>query len=138
LSYRLRLLQAELSSLETELADPTNPLLEAEDDTIDAGELIRGLVDVRGRLDKIRKGKEGRGRLVGNITSQQNESTDVGKDSAQPASPIVKEPLTPAKTEQGNLVQMDQRVGDLEKLIGSSTATLDEVCIEAAVLCSSG
>ena len=62
LSQRLRALQNELLALENELADPANPLLqkEREEEHVDPGELIRGLVDVRTRLDKIKKGKEGR------------------------------------------------------------------------------
>ncbi|KAJ7287720.1 Dynamitin-domain-containing protein [Mycena rebaudengoi] len=98
LSQRLRALQAEITSLETELSDPANPLLykEREEDTVDPGELIRGLVDVRGRLDKIRKDKEGRGRL------------EAGKPNVR------------------SIVEMDRRVGELEKLVGSSTAALDE------------
>jgi nuclear migration protein JNM1 len=69
LSHRLRSLQTELSALEHELADPSNPLIqrEREEENVDPGELIRGLVDVRTRLDKIRKVKEGRARLVGAV-----------------------------------------------------------------------
>src|SRR5258708_4155814 len=64
LSQRLRALQTELTALEHELADPSNPLLHKErEESVDPGELIKGLVDVRGRLDKIRKDKEGRGKL---------------------------------------------------------------------------
>ncbi|KAJ7497146.1 Dynamitin-domain-containing protein [Mycena latifolia] len=121
LSQRLRALQAEVISLETELADPANPLLfkEREEDTVDPGELIRGLVDVRSRLDKIRKGKEGRGRLVGVILSQETE-------------PDMKRPTVAAAPDEGgkpnvrSIVEMDRRVGELEKLVGSSTAALDE------------
>ncbi|KAJ7078925.1 Dynamitin-domain-containing protein [Mycena belliarum] len=121
LSQRLRALQAEVVSLETELADPANPLLfkEREDDSVDPGELIRGLVDVRSRLDKIRKGKEGRGRLVGAILNQEKE-------------PEIKRAAVAASPDEGgkpnvrNVVEMDRRVGELEKLVGSSTAALDE------------
>ncbi|KAJ7045379.1 Dynamitin-domain-containing protein [Mycena alexandri] len=124
LSQRLRALQAELMSLETELADPANPLLfkEREEDSVDPGELIRGLVDVRGRLDKIRKGKEGRGRLVGVILGQDDEK----EPSVNPKSTVPTAADDNGKPNVRSIVEMDRRVGELEKLVGSSTATLDE------------
>ncbi|KAK7057297.1 Dynamitin-domain-containing protein [Favolaschia claudopus] len=125
LSQRLRALQAEVMALETELADPANPGLfkEREDDSVDPGELIRGLVDVRGKLDKIRQSREGRGRLVGAILHQDDQQEPVSKLS---------KPTAPAPAEESgkpnvrNIVEMDRRVGELEKLVGSSTAALDE------------
>jgi nuclear migration protein JNM1 len=131
LSQRLRNLQNELLSLETELADPTNPLLEKEreEDNVDPGELIRGLVDVRGRLDKIRKGKEGRGKLVsivmGNgITREPSPlpESDGGRADETKAGADVE-----AKGNVQALVEMDHRMGQLEKIVGSSTTALDEV-----------
>ncbi|KAJ7188383.1 Dynamitin-domain-containing protein [Mycena filopes] len=124
LSQRLRALQAEVMSLETELADPANPLLfkEREEDSVDPGELIRGLVDVRGRLDKIRKGKEGRGRLVGVILGQDDEKDpSTNQKSSQPSAADDN-----GKPNVRSIVEMDRRVGELEKLVGSSTAALDE------------
>lgn len=123
LAQRLRMLQSEIASLEADCSDPSNPLIrEAKDqDGVDPGELIMGLVDVRGRLDKIRKVREGRGKLVGVLTSEQA--------SAIPSPPAVDEPekkldkVAPVR----NLVEMDKRVGELEKLVGASSASLDEV-----------
>lgn len=136
LSQRLRALQSELAALETELADPSNPRLakEREDDNVDPGELIRGLVDVRGRLEKIRKGKEGRGRLVGVVLG---EAEDV--KAAEASLSVVVTPAkdadskkdhvedVSAKSDMQNIVEMDRRVGELERLVGSSSAALDEV-----------
>ncbi|KAF7315305.1 hypothetical protein MIND_00045000 [Mycena indigotica] len=121
LSQRLRALQAEILSLEKELAEPANPLLfkERDDDVVNPGELIRGLVDVRGRLDKIRKGKEGRGRLVGVILGQDIEKEVERLDGAVPSTDNEKPAVR-------TIVEMDRRVGELEKLVGSSTATIDE------------
>ena len=131
LSQRLRALQNELLALENELADPANPLLqkEREEEHVDPGELIRGLVDVRTRLDKIKKGKEGRARLVsvvvdGDIVSKERASTSPptgGKDS-------LSEHDTTAKSDVQVMVDIDHRVGELEHVIGSSSASLDEVC----------
>jgi nuclear migration protein JNM1 len=134
LSQRLRALQNELAALETEIADPSNPLLakEREQDNVDPGELIRGLVDVRGRLEKISKGKEGRGRLVnvvlGNeevehredgrkVDGVQKDGEGKRKDHEKGKAPDVR-----------SVVEMDRRVGELEKLVGSSSTALDEVC----------
>jgi len=121
LSHRLRNLQAELSALELELADPSNPLLqqEKENERSDFGELIRGVVDVKGRLEKIKKDKEGRGKLVGVILG---DNAKAKEEETQ----VSAEPKTEAKANFQDLAEMDRRVGDLEKLVGSSASTLDE------------
>jgi nuclear migration protein JNM1 len=122
----LRALQTELTALETELADPSNPLLQTakEDEAIDPGELIRGLVDVRGRLEKIRKDKQGRGKLVGVVLGERDDrETDRPDESTQATDPVVSKFDKDARS----IVEMDRRVGELEKLLGSSSVTLDEV-----------
>ncbi|KAG6866604.1 hypothetical protein C0991_000714, partial [Blastosporella zonata] len=124
LSARLRSLQAELVALEGELADPSNPQLakEREVDNVDPGELIRGLVDVRGRLDKIRKGKEGRAKLVGSLISDEAPRDEDGDEKADKS----KVEVETNKPEARRVAEMDRRVGELEKLVGSSSASLDE------------
>lgn len=124
LSYRLRTLQAELSALEADVSDPTNPLLVNEQDSsIDPGELLRGLVDVRGRLEKINGTKTGRGKLVNAVIdggrpglpdANPTDSTSVGKGAEKQVNPQ-------------DLAELDERVGELEAVIGSSTTSLDEV-----------
>jgi nuclear migration protein JNM1 len=136
----LRSLQNELAALETELADPSNPLLakEREEDNVDPGELIRGLVDVRGRLEKISKGKEGRGRLV-NVVMGNGEIDIAGDgkkivDGIQKGGEGRKSGDRKKDHEKGQasdirtVVEIDRRVGELEKLVGSSSTALDEVC----------
>lgn len=133
LSHRLRTLQSELAALEVELADPSNPLLarEREEDNVDPGELIRGLVDVRGRLEKISKGKEGRGRLVNAVMGHgEMEPREEGKNERNRDQEIAKN--ADGKQDSGapdvrSVVEMDRRVGELEKLVGSSSTALDEV-----------
>ena len=125
----MRTLQTELSALESELADPSNPLLqkEREEENVDPGELIRGLVDVRTRLEKIRKGKEGRARLVGAILEEdEHQKGDVAGKAAQEV-PVSLEVKSPPKSELQNLVELDRRLGELEHVVGSSTTSLDEV-----------
>ncbi|KAI0082026.1 hypothetical protein K474DRAFT_1655955 [Panus rudis PR-1116 ss-1] len=135
LSMRLKRLQAELASLETELADPSNPLLhkEREEGHVDPGELIKAMVDVKGRLEKIAKVKEGRGKLVSIVLDEAKEASandpevhihdmDVngsgkGKHDGEDGKP---------KSEVKEMAEIDQRVGELERIVGSSTITVDE------------
>lgn len=130
LSNRLRNLQAELESLEAELADPTNPLLRGDDqgngNHIDPGELMRGLVDVRGRLEKVKKAREGRGRLVGVVLGADEEGA-ASKQSGQAAESKQVERDEKELEGKGNLTELDRRLGELEELIGSSSVALDEV-----------
>ncbi|KAI0720880.1 hypothetical protein C8Q72DRAFT_861422 [Fomitopsis betulina] len=131
LSHRLRLLQAELAVLENELSDPSNPLLQKERDAgHDPGELIRGMVDVKNRLDKISKGKEGKGKLVsvvlGEDSADEHEGTlrDGGKRAL---SDQTAPPTTSGTPDVKDIVEMDRRVGELEKMVGSSSTALDEL-----------
>lgn len=128
----MRALQSELASLEVELADPSNPLLarEREVDNVDPGELIRGLVDVRGRLEKISKGKEGRGRLVSAVMGD-GDATSIDKNGASEEAEADKaEAVNINATDARSVIEMDRRVGELEKLVGSSNTALDEVCYQ--------
>lgn len=124
LPARLRALQAELAALEGEVADPSNPALKAEG--VDAGEMIRGLVDVRRRLEKVRMGREGRGRLVGVVLGDGGRE-DGEEDVKQPsADDKARESKVQGLPEVRGVAEMDKRVGELEKLVGSVGATLDE------------
>ncbi|TFY69522.1 hypothetical protein EVG20_g3122 [Dentipellis fragilis] len=131
LSGRLRLLQAELASLETELGDPSNPLLqkEREEEHVDPGELIKGLVDVKSRLEKFSVNKEGRVRLVNEVLKEESAEGLVApepeskKEESKETSTEDKEPV---KTTLRDTADMDRRVGELEKLVGSASASLDE------------
>ena len=130
LTHRLQAIQSELSALEIELADPSNPLLQngQDDDAVDPGELIRGLVDVRGRLDKIRKDKQGRGKLVGAILGERGDH-GTGESHHDKLKRVGGSTLAKidGKSETRSIVEMDRRVRELENLLGSSSITLDEV-----------
>lgn len=129
----MRTLQTELSALESELADPSNPLLQKgkEDDAIDPGELIRGLVDVRGRLQKIRKDKQGRGKLVNLVLGERDShgAHDSSQNNVNRAvhSTVNKVDDKVGKSDARSIVEIDRRVGELEKLLGSASVVLDEV-----------
>lgn len=121
ISQRLRILQTELAVLEAEVSDPSNPQLYADgrDGTIDPGELVRGLADIRGRLERVSKGKEGRGRLVEIVLGDAVPKLAVRSLPDSQKSKDV--------SETRDIVDIDRRIGKLEKLVGSSSATLDEV-----------
>ena len=114
--------------MESELADPSNPLIqkEREEQNVDPGELIRGLVDVRSRLDKIKKGKEGRARLVGAILESEGTTED-GTTTREEKETKREDKTAAPKTELQTMVDLDKRVGQLEGLVGASSTALDEV-----------
>lgn len=95
--------------------------------------MIRGLVDVRRRLEKVRRGREGRGRLVGVVVGE-GEDSDMGgngqgKDEEDDHETVKGGTVKGSGDvpEARSIVEMDKRVGELEKLVGSVSATLDEV-----------
>lgn len=135
LSQRLRLLQAEVTALETELSDPSNPLYnkerELESGAVDPGDLIRGMVDVKGRLGKISKAKEGRGKLVSVVLGEEGHvhatsAPDVEKSKEEEKE---KAPQPEKVSDVREIADMDRRVGELEKIVGSSNTALDEVSV---------
>ena len=139
LSQRLRLLKAEVAALEVELSDPTNPLLrkEKESGLADPGELIRDMVDVKRRIEKISKAREGRSKLV-SVVLGESDTEDAPVESKMKQSEKQLEPAKkseassattakPKNPEVRDIAEMDRRVGELEKLVGSSSTALDEV-----------
>ena len=128
------MLQSEVASLETELADPANPLLarDREQSHVDPGDLLKGLVDVKARLGKFSMGQTGRVRLVQGVlqdpppvvldaeTAPETNGGDASKDP--------KEPHKSLETAKG-VAEIDRRIGELERLVGSASTSLDEVCI---------
>ena len=118
--------------MESELADPTSPLLarDREQGQVDPGDLLKGLVDVKARLAKFSAGHEGRTRLVQDVLRdplpagqavKKALEKDASADSEE-ARASHKAP-EPAK----DIAEMDRRVGELEKLVGSASTSLDEV-----------
>jgi nuclear migration protein JNM1 len=126
------MLQSELASLETELADPANPLLarEREESHVDPGDLLKGLVDVKARLGKFSAGQQGRVRLVQGVlqdpppvvhsteTAPENNGGDENMEAKESS-----KSLETAKS----VADMDRRIGEIEKLVGSASTSLDEV-----------
>lgn len=88
---------------------------------------MRGLVEVRGRLEKVKKEKEGRGRLVGAILGQDSEIQKVKRGASTAAEHKEKKEDEEADEESDtNLIELDRRISELEGLIGSSSIALDE------------
>ncbi|KAJ3807051.1 Dynamitin-domain-containing protein [Lentinula aff. lateritia] len=129
LSRRLKGLQAELSSLEAELVDPSSPLfLNDEVNDANPGELLRGLVDVRGRVNQISRSTEGRGKLVKSILSQQQLGSIRLSKGEEPKPTLIEDEMNETRVagDIHNLVEMDRRVAELERLLGTSTTAVDE------------
>ncbi|KAG6378080.1 hypothetical protein JVT61DRAFT_13763 [Boletus reticuloceps] len=121
LPARLRLLQADLAALEAELEDPSNPALTArakDGEGVDPGEMIRGLVDVRRRLERVRWEREGRGRLVGVVVGEGWDGDGDG-DEDEDGDGVDDRDQVAGKgsgdvREARRIVEMDKRVGELE------------------------
>ena len=92
---------------------------------------MHGIVDVRGRLEKVKKGREGRGKLVGAILEKEKDVDELKRDLSRAKTAEkggeIKEKQE--KEENHELAELDSRVGELEDLIGSSSVALDEVCL---------
>ena len=119
-----------MASLESDLSDPSNPLLqkEREEAHVDPGELIKGLVDVKSRLEKFTVSREGRVRLVQEVLRDRGKQDVVIAEDEQSEEKEAK-PAEDGNDKEGtkHLVNVDRRVGELEKLIGSASTSLDEV-----------
>ena len=124
-SARLRFLQQELAILEAELAKANVKSSEKEKQK-DAGQMIDGLKDIKSRLEMIGKtrGKEGRGRLVEAIQSGVSREGGLGH-SRGPSLGGRKDEKE--REREKEIAELDRRLGELERLVGSSSAALDEV-----------
>lgn len=125
-------MQSELASLETELADPANPLLarDREQNQVDPGQLLKGLVDVKARLAKYSASHEGRVRLVQDVLQDPppvDQATEtVPEKNGSGVSKEAKEPHKSLETAK-DVADIDRRIGELERLVGSASTSLDEV-----------
>jgi nuclear migration protein JNM1 len=136
LGLRLKLLQSEIASLETELADPTNPLLarDREQSQVDPGQLLKGLVDIKARLAKFSASHEGRVRLVQGVLQDHppqavHTTETVPEKNGSGVNREAKEPHKSSETAAKDFADIDRRIGELERLIGSASTSLDEVCL---------
>ena len=99
---------------------------------VDAGELIKEVVDVKARLEKINKLKEtrtGREKLVSAVIQGVGERTSTGTPQEEHPAPEkeVKDEGGSIKMEVKDIAEMDRRLGELERAVGSTTTAADEV-----------
>ncbi|GJE96752.1 dynamitin-domain-containing protein [Phanerochaete sordida] len=164
LTQRLTSLKAELAALEAELGEaqkeesesvvdddddePVDIAAEVEDTPkpdggkprkserahVEAGELIKEVVDVKARLEKIGKlkdGRNGREKLVSAVLQGVGERATsreavTEQDEEPPKDEEKKEEGVPLKLEVRDIAEMDRRLGELERAVGASSATVDE------------
>ena len=86
---------------------------------------------MRTRLDKIRKVKEGRARLVGAVLEGDSLPKDHGhkKPDEEDKETTIEDKLN-SNSEMRTMISIDRRVRELETIIGSSTMSLDEVYVQ--------
>ena len=102
---------------------------EAHEAQTNPAELIRELVDVKARLNKVGTAAvkdSGRSKLVNAVLTDGVGELEV---KTEPKEVVVEEKKVEVK--EGDMItftaEIDRRLGALEKAIGSSTTTLDEV-----------
>lgn len=134
LAVRLRLLQAELASLETELSDPSNSTVQTEEGHVDPGELIQSLVDVKSRLEKFNTKQDGRSKLVKEVLKEEPEKHEDKEGEVNSSSQKEGEDEGKSKSEVQDLAGIDRRLGEIEKLVGSASTSLDEVRLSAMII----
>lgn len=153
LAERLTNLKAELAALESELGeaqkaespaaaeDDDEPVLVESEKTkkaerthghVDSGDLIKEMVDVKARLENINKLKEtrtGREKLVSAVIQGVGERTSTGTQQEGDAAleKEVKEEHSSMQMEVKDIAEMDRRLGELERAVGSTTTAADEV-----------
>lgn len=124
-------MQQELLALEAEISDPSNPLLTSDVDgeDIDPGEMLKGLVEVRGKLGVLSGGQMG-GTKRTDLVEKVVKTGRITHEKPSPSKQVDRPTHAPRSASIGDnktLVDLDHRLSDLEKVIGSSTATVDEV-----------
>ena len=85
---------------------------------------------MRTRLDKIRKVKEGRARLVGAVLEGDSLPKDQGSKKLEEDKATDIDDKLNLNSELQTMVGIDRRVRELETIIGSSNMSLDEVQVQ--------
>jgi nuclear migration protein JNM1 len=128
------LLRKELDTLEKAVSDPSNPLPAEAGQDPDPEAMMRGLAEIRGRLNNV-GGGESRGTdyaLVTRVLQSAKPNTSIPANSSiatgDAADQTKGKDSVPKKSEVDvdTLGHLDKRLGELESLIGASNATLDE------------
>lgn len=127
-SQRLQVIKREVEVLEQEI-HAQDESKEAHDAQTNPAELIRELADVKARLNKVGTAAVkdgGRSKLVNAVLADGVGESEV---KTEPKEVVAEEKKVEVK--EGDMTaftaEIDRRLGALEKAIGSSTTTLDEV-----------
>ena len=127
-SQRLQVIKREVEALEQEI-HAQDESQEAHEAQTNPAELIRELVDVKARLNKVGTAAvkdSGRSKLVNAVLTDGVGELEV---KTEPKEVVAEEKKVEVK--EGDMItftaEIDRRLGALEKAIGSSTTTLDEV-----------
>lgn len=134
LAVRLRLLQAEIASLETELSDPSNSTVQTEEGHVDPGELIQSLVDVKSRLEKFNTKQDGRSKLVKEVLKEEPAKDEDKEGEVNDSARKEGDDEAKSKSEVQDLAAIDRRLGEIEKLVGSASTSIDEVRLSAMII----
>lgn len=116
-----------MASLETELSDPSNPVVQTEEGHVDPGELIQSLVDVKSRLEKFNMKQDGRAKLVKEVLKEKPATDENEEGGVNGSAQKEDEDEGKPKSEVQDLAAIDRRLGEIEKLVGSASTSLDEV-----------
>lgn len=154
LAERLANLKAELATLESELIDvhqQESPAAEEDEGAVlvesekakkiehsrghvEPGELIQEVVDVKARLEKIGKLKEvrtGREKLVNAVlqgVGERGGSTTLDEEKPENETEKTTKEDAAVRMEVRDIAEMDRRLGELERAVGSVSTSADEVC----------
>jgi hypothetical protein len=125
-AQRLRALQAELAALEAEVAASPEQAEESEEEN--AQDLLRGLVNVRERIEQVHLARKGRGAILVKTVDEEPplaEKDDQAEIKGEHETGESSKEVQPGGVR--DLADIDRRVGTLEELVGSASAALDEV-----------
>lgn len=125
LSQRLNTLRHELAALEAEAQ--TSFTTSATEEELNSSELVRELSDMRTRLERVGSSSETRKKVLKGITPKPSHTEGV-EGNARAGDNADHERKIKNVHEVSD---MDRRLGDLEKVLGSSATTLDEVSFDA-------
>jgi nuclear migration protein JNM1 len=104
-------------------------VLDDQDESqVNTGELLQGLFAVKGRLEKLSSSRDPRTRLVqGILKDEDKDAQPIDAESKDKKDVSTTEPRAEIKGSAKDIAEVDRRLGELERVVGSASASLDEV-----------
>lgn len=137
LSSRLDSLRRQVEAIEAELSNTSN-LHQDDAKETDPTAIMRGLVEIRGKLEGLGSsastggtGTNALNRALDSVRAKPTteQPSSPGTDNAPKETDSLADKNQPEKASETKiLAELDQRLVELEKVVGASNATLDEVC----------